>query len=131
LNCAGGEPGKAKAAVLLHHNIASGLSVKPGLPQPDLFLFALANGNHRLSELGPKLSNPKKPLALSRPRSDRKRLAEWRNFPCEELEGAGQQELTNWCALAGAKSDLGMKPEVIDFVETFTLNTDSYFAVFS
>jgi Catalytic LigB subunit of aromatic ring-opening dioxygenase len=59
------------------------------------------------------------------------RLAEWRNFRREELEGAGQHELTIWCALAGAMSDLDKKPEVIDYIETFTLNTDSCFAVFS
>jgi len=47
------------------------------------------------------------------------------------LEGAGQHELTIWCALAGAMSDLDKKPEVIDYIETFTLNTDSCFAVFS
>jgi len=71
--------------------------------------------------------------------SDRKRLAElkenriaeWRNFELEELEDAGQQELTIWCALAGAMSDMGKKAEVIDYVETFTLNTDSCFAVFN
>jgi len=33
--------------------------------------------------------------------------------------------------LAGAMSDLDKKPEVIDYIETFTLNTDSCFAVFS
>ena len=28
-------------------------------------------------------------------------------------------------------SDLGKKPEVIDYIETFTWNTDSCYAVFS
>jgi hypothetical protein len=71
--------------------------------------------------------------------SDRKRLAElkenriaaWRNFRREELEAAGQHELTIWCALAGAMTDLGKQAEVVDFIETFTLNTDSCFAVFN
>jgi hypothetical protein len=59
------------------------------------------------------------------------RLAEWRNFRREDLEDAGQHELTIWSALAGAMSDLEKKPEVIDYIETFTLNTDSCFTVFS
>jgi len=71
--------------------------------------------------------------------SDRERLAElkenriasWRDFRREALEDAGQHELTIWSALAGAMSDLGKKAEVVDYVETFTLNTDSCFAVFN
>lgn len=71
--------------------------------------------------------------------SDRKRLAElkenriaeWRKFRREELEDAGQHELTIWSALAGAMTDLDKRPEVVDYIETFTLNTDSCFAVFN
>jgi Catalytic LigB subunit of aromatic ring-opening dioxygenase len=71
--------------------------------------------------------------------SDRKRLAElkenrlaaWREFRREELEDAGQHELTIWSALAGAMSDMGKEAEVIDYIETFTLNTDSCLAVFN
>ena len=36
-----------------------------------------------------------------------------------------------WPALAGGMSDLKKKPEVIDYIESFTLNTDSCFAIFS
>lgn len=59
------------------------------------------------------------------------RLAEWRDFQREALEDAGQHELTIWSALAGAMSDLGKKAEVIDYIETWSLNTDSCFAVFN
>lgn len=70
--------------------------------------------------------------------SDRKRLAElrenriaeWRNFPREELEDAGEHEMTSWFALAGAMSDMGKKAQVIDFIENWTLNTNSCFAIF-
>jgi hypothetical protein len=71
--------------------------------------------------------------------SDRKRLAElkenriaeWRNFTREELEDAGEHELTIWSAMVGAMSDMGKKPEVIEYIENWTLNTNSCFAVFS
>jgi len=71
--------------------------------------------------------------------SDRKRLAElkenriaeWRNFKREALEDAGQHELTIWSALVGAMSDLGKKAQVIEYIENWTLNTDSCFAVFN
>ncbi len=59
------------------------------------------------------------------------RIAECRNFQREKLESAGHYELTIWCVLAQAMSDLGKKPEVIDYIETFTRNTDSCYAVFS
>jgi hypothetical protein len=52
-------------------------------------------------------------------------------LPVRGTRRSGQHELTIWCALAGAMSDLGIKLEVIDFVKAFTLNTDSCFAVFS
>jgi hypothetical protein len=52
-------------------------------------------------------------------------------FPTREVGSAGHYELTIWCALAQAMSDLGKKPEVTDYIETFTRNTDSCYAVFS
>ena len=71
--------------------------------------------------------------------SDRKRLAElkenriaeWRNFKLEELEDAGQHELTIWSAMVGAMADMGKKPQVVDYIENWTLNTDSCFAIFN
>jgi hypothetical protein len=71
--------------------------------------------------------------------SDRKRLAElkenriaeWRDFKLDELEDAGQHELTIWSAMVGAMSDMGKKAEVIDYVENWTLNTNSCFAIFN
>ena len=101
--------------------------------------IALAHGDHRLGELGTRLPDAQEPLAYPDHASDRKRLAElkenriaeWRNFSREELEDAGQHELTIWSALAGAMSDLGKKAQVIDYVENLDLNTDSCFAVFN
>ena len=71
--------------------------------------------------------------------SDRRRLSElednriagWRDFKREDLEDAGQHELTIWSALAGAMTDLDKTPEVIDYMENYTLNTDSCFAYFN
>lgn len=59
------------------------------------------------------------------------RVAEWRNLSREELEDSGEHELTIWSAMVGATSDLGKKPKVVDFVENWTLNTNSCFAIFN
>ena len=52
-------------------------------------------------------------------------------FPTRAVGKCGQYELTIWCALADPMSNLGEKPEVIDYIEIFTRNTDSCYAVFS
>jgi Catalytic LigB subunit of aromatic ring-opening dioxygenase len=70
--------------------------------------------------------------------SDRARLAElrdgryanWRELTREQLEAAGQHELLNWIALAGAMSELGKKVEILDYVETYVMNSNKCFAVF-
>ncbi len=70
--------------------------------------------------------------------SDRARLEElregrfacWRDLAHEQLEDAGQHELLNWVALAGAMAELGHKAEIIDFIETYVLNSNKCFAFF-
>jgi hypothetical protein len=71
--------------------------------------------------------------------SDRARLEElragnfarWRELDRIQLEDAGQHEFLNWVALAGAMSELGNKAEVIDYVESYVMNSNKCFAVFS
>ncbi len=54
----------------------------------------------------------------------------WRRLPTSEIEAAGQQELLNWVCLAGAMEELGRKPEILDYVETYVFNSDKCLAVF-
>jgi len=71
--------------------------------------------------------------------SDRARLAElrdsryaaWRELSGTQLEDAGQHELLNWVTVAGAADELGMKTEVVDWVECWTYNSDKCYAVFA
>jgi hypothetical protein len=68
--------------------------------------------------------------------SDRARLEElregrfacWRDLAREQLEEAGQHELLNWVALAGAMAELGHKAQIIDYIETYVLNSNKCFA---
>ncbi len=70
--------------------------------------------------------------------SDRARFEElrdgnydaWRRVPTAEIERAGQQELLNWMCLAGAMAELGRKPEIVDYVETYVFNSDKCLALF-
>jgi hypothetical protein len=70
--------------------------------------------------------------------SDRARLEElrsgqfarWRDVTRAQLEAAGQHEMLTWIALAGAMSELGKKVEILDFVETYVMNSNKCFAVF-
>ncbi len=70
--------------------------------------------------------------------SDRARLAElrenryarWRELTLGEVEDAGQHEMLNWITLAGAMSELGRKVEIIDWVETYVMNSNKCFAAF-
>jgi len=41
----------------------------------------------------------------------------------DQIEDAGQQELLNWVCLAGAITELGYKPEIIDFTQTYIFNS--------
>ena len=70
--------------------------------------------------------------------SDRTRFEElragnyeaWRRVTTSEIEAAGQQELLNWMCLAGAMEELGRKPEVIDYIETYAFNSNKCLAIF-
>ena len=70
--------------------------------------------------------------------SDRLRLEElregrfgtWRDLTADELQNAGQHELLNWITLAGAMTELGKKAEIIDYTESYVLNSNKCFAVF-
>lgn len=56
--------------------------------------------------------------------------AAWRQVTTADIEEAGQQELLNWMCLAGAMETLDYKPEIIDYVETYVLNSSKCLAVF-
>ena len=56
--------------------------------------------------------------------------AAWSRISTPQIEDAGQQEMLNWMCLAGAMSELGRKPEIIDYYETYMFNSTKCFAVF-
>ena len=68
---------------------------------------------------------------------DRKRLEElrggrfaaWRDLTHEEIERAGQHEFRNWILLAGAMTELGAGAEIVDYIESWALNSNKCFAV--
>lgn len=68
--------------------------------------------------------------------ADRKRLAEleagefhkWRDLTPEEIVDAGQHEILNWVALAGAME--GRKPEILAFAESYITNSDKTVCLF-
>ena len=70
--------------------------------------------------------------------SDRARFEElragdydaWRSVSTSQIEEAGQQELLNWMCLAGAMSELGRRPEILDYIETYVFNSDKCLAIF-
>ncbi len=54
----------------------------------------------------------------------------WENTPLASVERAGQQEVLNWFALAGAARELGRTtPDWHTFVETWCFNSNKVFAV--
>jgi len=55
----------------------------------------------------------------------------WRTTPLKAVEDAGQQEVLNWFALAGAMEALGARLEWSTFVETHIFNSNKVFAVYS
>jgi hypothetical protein len=59
------------------------------------------------------------------------RFSEWGSLQSSQLEAAGQHELLNWVCLAGAMTELGRSAEVLDFVETYVLNSTKVLAVFA
>ena len=54
----------------------------------------------------------------------------WRDTPLARMEDAGQQEVLNWTCLAGAMHELDYKPEIVDWIETWTFNAPKCLAVF-
>jgi len=54
----------------------------------------------------------------------------WRSTPLKAVEDAGQQEVLNWFALAGAMAELGARLEWCEFVETHVFNSNKVFAVY-
>ncbi len=54
----------------------------------------------------------------------------WRTTPLAAVEDAGQQEVLNWFALAGAMEELGARLEWAEFVETHIFNSNKVFAVY-
>jgi hypothetical protein len=56
--------------------------------------------------------------------------AAWRKITTPQIEDAGQQELLNWVCLAGAMDELSLKPEIIDYYETYIFNSTKVLAVF-
>ena len=55
----------------------------------------------------------------------------WKRISTDQIEDAGQQELLNWMCLAGAMQELGRKPEILDYVETYVFNSNKCLALFS
>jgi hypothetical protein len=55
----------------------------------------------------------------------------FRELTIAQIEEAGQQELLNWVCLAGALSELGLKPEFIDYAESHVFNSNKCMAIFS
>ncbi|MEC8958812.1 MAG: extradiol ring-cleavage dioxygenase, partial [Chloroflexota bacterium] len=70
--------------------------------------------------------------------SDRARFEElrdgdydaWKRISTDQIEDAGQQELLNWMCLAGAMEELGRKPKILDYVETYVFNSNKCMALF-
>ena len=70
--------------------------------------------------------------------SDRQRLAElkdnrfsvWGDIDRETIESAGHHEFLNWVCLAGAMSEIGAKAKVVDYVETYVLNSNKCYVMF-
>ncbi|MDQ1430416.1 MAG: hypothetical protein QOF40_1018, partial [Actinomycetota bacterium] len=55
----------------------------------------------------------------------------WRAVGLDDVERAGQQELLNWFALAGAMEHVGAAPTWSEFVETSIFNSNKVFATFA
>jgi len=70
--------------------------------------------------------------------ADQARLAEleanqfhrWRDLTLDEIEDAGHQEFLNWICLAGAMTEIGARSQLVDYVESYTFNSNKAFALF-
>jgi hypothetical protein len=57
-------------------------------------------------------------------------LTYFRDVTTAELDKAGQLEVPNWCALAGAMYELKQKAEVLTFAPTYVFNSSKAVAIF-
>ena len=53
----------------------------------------------------------------------------WRNLTSAQVEDSGQQEILNWSCLTGALSELGRKPSVTGFLDTWIFNSSKAFLI--
>lgn len=58
------------------------------------------------------------------------RFQSWDRLDLRQIEDSGQHEILNWVCLAGAMTELGQEPEIVDFVESYVFNSNKCFAVF-
>ena len=54
----------------------------------------------------------------------------WRDYSLAQIEDSGQQEVLNWFCLVGAMEELGRKPEVLEWAETWIFNAPKCLALF-
>ena len=54
----------------------------------------------------------------------------WRDLTLAEVEDAGQHEILNWIPLLGATHELGQKPTVCEFLESYVMNSCKCIALF-
>lgn len=57
--------------------------------------------------------------------------AAWRAMPLRAIEDAGEQEVLNWFALAGAMEELGARLDWSELVETHVFNSNKVFAAWA
>jgi len=55
----------------------------------------------------------------------------WRATSLDDVERAGQQELLNWFALAGAVEEIGARLEWSELIETAIFNSNKVFAIYA
>ena len=51
------------------------------------------------------------------------RFQAWGDISLAEIEACGQHELLNWVCLAGAMTELGATPEILDFSPSYIFNS--------
>ena len=54
----------------------------------------------------------------------------WHEYPTAQLVESGQQEVLNWCVLAGAMEELGRKPDTCEFLESWAQNSNKVLAIY-
>ncbi len=54
----------------------------------------------------------------------------WRQLTTAQIEDSGDQEMLNWMCLAGAMEALGRTPDIVDWVESWTNNSNKCLALF-